>query len=454
MSRPFGVTAAFATAAAAFALSLTSVGCAADTSGDAEEVSEASEDELVATFDRTGKIDLAKTTRILLVGDSDDLGELPLYSATTRARRYAQLYPDQQIVLFVTKDVRDSRVAQTSATVVTQEPFGSVALADLRRLSASKLVSALDRFRRIASIDFFGHSSPFGALLEAEGDDRTLGAATPSNMAALKDNFARDTNPYVMFNGCNGAASVAPQLSKLWELPVSGALTGSNFQILMSDGRWYFNDEGFSPPGTRPMTKNDKSFGPGLTPACSAGACVRMKPQDSPYRGVWAHPEHGFQYGLGYYKFFCDYEDATNTCAKGMAESLYAFASVKPIDRRSSDADVKDVLADFFCTGSKDASWFDTCKAQLFASAASGAPFSPMRSANDYSHECDFKGCEQKLRCAMKDGAPQKRTCQWVSAACRPDQPASSCRVKNTKKQTTAKELAKYLEGHRLLRGS
>ena len=28
----------------------------------------------------------------------------------------------------------------------------------------------------------------------------------------LKDNFARDTNPYVTFNGCNGAAHVAPEL--------------------------------------------------------------------------------------------------------------------------------------------------------------------------------------------------------------------------------------------------
>ena len=247
-------------AALALLVPVFAVACASEVERDEAD---ATEDQLVASFDKTGKIDVAKTTHILLVGDSDELGELPLYAASTRARRYAQLYPNDQIVLFVTKDVSSSTVARTSATVVRQEPFGdAVALADLSRLTGPKLVAALDRFARIASIDFFGHSSPFGALLESSGDDRVLAPALPLNMAVLKDNFARDANPYVTFNGCNGAAHVAPELSRLWQLPVSGALTGSNFQELMSDGRWYFNDEGFSPPGMRKAAKNDRSFGP------------------------------------------------------------------------------------------------------------------------------------------------------------------------------------------------
>jgi len=429
--------------------------CAADSSDDSSaEATGGEEDELVATFDRTGRIDLTKTTHILLVGDSSHLGELPLWSATTRARRYAQLYPNDQIVLFVTKDVSTADLTQTGSTAVTREPFGSaVALADLRRLSAGNLVKAMDKFPRIASIDFFGHSSPFGALLESEGDGRVLAPGLPSNIGILKDNFARDTNPYVTLNGCNGAANTAPQLSKLWEVPISGALTGSNFQVLMSDGRWYFNDDGFSPPGTTEMRKNTLSFGPALSPSCSSGACMRMKPQDSPYRGVWANQDTGFQYGLGYYKFFCDFPDAA-ACTKGMAQSLYSFASIKPIDKTSSDADVKEVLADFFCNGTKDPAWFDGCRTNLFAAAAAGTAFSPMKSQNDYSHECSFTGCEQKLRCKEVNGAPQKGTCVWVNAACEANQSASSCRTKNTKKQTTNTEFKRYLEGHAMLRGS
>ena len=211
--------------------------CAAPTEGGEDEV-EASDDEIVATFDRSGKIDLSKTTRIMLIGDSSHLGELPLYSATTRARRYQQLYPNDQVVLFVTKDVKDARVAQTASTIVRDDANGGgLTVSDFSRLDATKLMAALDRFKRIAALEFFGHSSPFAALLEAEGDNRTLGNQPPANLGVLKDNFARDANPYVTLNGCNGAANVAPLLSKVWEVPVSGALTGSNFQELRSDGR-------------------------------------------------------------------------------------------------------------------------------------------------------------------------------------------------------------------------
>jgi hypothetical protein len=437
------------------ALALLSFPIAACATDVAEEDTDASEDEVVATFDSRGQIDLNKTSRILLVGDSSHLGELPLWSATTKARRMAQLYPNDQIVLFITEDVRDSSLPSKGATVVRQEPFGSsVALSDLRRLTAPKLVAALQRFNRIAAIEFFGHSSPFGALLEDEGSNRVLNAGIPSNMAALKAKFARDANPYVALNGCNGGTTLAPELSKLWEVPVSGALTGSNFQALMSDGKWYPNDVGFYPPELTAKTTNDKSFGAQNAVACSKGACMRMKPQDSPYRGIWADPTTGFQYGLGYYKFFCNYNDTQNTCAKGMATSLYAFPSTRPIDKNSSDADFKEVVADFLCNTAKDGTWFDQCKTQLFAAAANNAAFSSMKSANDYSLECDFAKCEQKFRCTMVDGAPQKKSCAWVSSTCRADQSLASCRPKNTTKQTTVRELKKYLEGHALLRGS
>jgi hypothetical protein len=438
-----------------FALALLTLPIAACAAVDSSEDTDASEDEIVATFDSQGRIDLNKTSRILLVGDSDHLGELPLWSALGKARRMAQLYPNDQVVLFITKDVREADLANKGTSVVRQEPFGNgIALSDFRKLTTTKLVGALGRFQRIAAIEFFGHSSPFGALLEAEGDDRVLNTQIPANIAGLKSKFARDANPYVAFNGCNGGATLAPELSKVWEVPVSGALTGSNFQVLMSDGKWYPNDVGFYPPELTAKRSNDQSYGAQNAVSCSKGACVRMKPQDSPYRGIWADPNTGFQYGLGYYKFFCNYNDAQNTCAKGMAASLYTFPSTKPIDKNASDADFKDVVADFLCNTSKDGTWFDQCKTQLFAAAAQNAPFSSMKSANDYSLECDFAKCEQKFRCKMEGGVAQKKSCAWVNATCRADQSLESCRTKNTSKQTTVRELKKYLEGHALLRGS
>jgi len=441
----------FAFASMVMAVLLASIGCTAAT--EEEDDTSASEDKVVATID--GKnIDLKKTSRILLIGDSHQLEDLPLRSATTKARRYAQLYPDDQVVLFITKEASESDIARTGAKIVTRESFGDVKLSDLSTLESDKLIAALHKFKRIGSIDFFGHSSPWGALLESDGDNRTLGASTPGNLALLKDNFARDVSPYVMLHGCNGGVTAAAALSKAWQVPVGGALTGSNFQTLRSDGRWYFNDEGFFPPATVDVTANNKSFGPEVTPACASGACVRMKPQDSPYRGVWANPDTGFQFALSYYKFFCNYTDSGQTCAKGMARSLHGFASTRPIDARSSDEDIKEVLADFFCSSTADPAFFDSCKTNLFAAAAAKSAFSPMKSSNDYSLECDFAKCEQKFRCETLNGQPQKKTCVWVDAGCSNDTPAASCRSKNTKKQTTNRELARYLEGLKALRGN
>jgi hypothetical protein len=77
-----------------------------------------------------------------------------------------------------------------------------------------------------------------------------------------------------------------------------------------------------------------------------------------------------------------------------------------------------------------------------------------MRYGTDYTHECDFSSCQQKLRCTQVDGAPQYGTCVWVSHTCTDDQASSDCRPKNTSPHTTVRELAKYLEGHRALQGN
>jgi hypothetical protein len=432
-----------------FALLASTAACASEAP---DTAADSTSDELVASFHRQGITDLSKTTRLLLVGDSDELDTLPLHAATTTARRYVQLYPNDQIIVFVTKGVSAAAVTAAGATVIRREGLGEATIADLSTLTADKLIAAMHRFTSIASIDFFGHSSPFGALLEGSGDGRVLSPDISPEVASLADNFARDKNPYVTLNGCNGGVHTAPKLSRLWRVPVSGALTASNFEVPMSDGRWYPNDPGRAPEGVTKVERNTVSFG-AEAPACADGACVRMKPENAPYFGVWSQPE-GFQYGLNYYKFFCDFDDADERCAKGMATSLLALPSTKAIDAKSPDADVREVLADFFCNASSDATWFDQCKEGLFAAAAAGTPFSPMKGANDHSLECSFSGCTQKFRCDLVDGSPQKGSCAWVSAECRESQAKTACKPKNPIMQTTNHEVNRYLRGFELLRAN
>lgn len=441
MKRTFWTTGCVALASAVFACG----GESAPTAG--ENAAAGTEDELVATFDQEGNIDLARRTRVLLVGDSDKLAASPLHAATTKARRYAELYPNDQIVLFTTQDVSEAELTRAGAELVENEPFGTVRVTDLTRLSTANLVAALDRFAKIASLDFYGHSSPFGLLLESKpGEGRVV---DPAAVGVLKNNFERAANPYVTLNGCNAGVSTAADLSRAWGVPVSGAMTASNFQELRTDGRFYRNDPASYPAGLKAASRNEVSYGD-AAPSCSNGACTRMRPDNYPYYGVWA-PEAGMQYGLNYYKFFCDFADR-DVCTKGMAASLHGQVSDHPVDASSSDAEVREALADYFCTREQDPAWFEQCKAGLFDSVDNGTAFSPMKIQNDYSLECDFKRCEQEFRCKMQGGVPEKHTCTWLSANC-PSNISSpkECRAKNTKKRTTANEFAAYLEGHHKL---
>lgn len=422
---------------------------------DSEPTTASPEEALVAKFDHDAGIDLGRRTRIILVGDSHKLGTLPLYAGTTRARRYRELYPNDQIVLLVSEGVRDASVVKTGADLVQSGTFGDGGprVADLRRLDATQIVKALDRFQKIASIDFYGHSSPFGMLLESDGGGRTLSGDVPGSVGALADNFDHDANPYVAMHGCNGGVFTAPKLSKLWKVPVAGNLTASNFQELMSDGHWYFNDDGKFPASLQRASKNTVSY---ATPAaCDNGACVRMRPEDGPYYGVWSNPDTGFQYGLSFLKFFCAYDDANSTCAKGMAQSLYGSVSDVRVDAQATDEQLRDALAEFFCARDDDESWFSTCKANLLRAVDEDLPFSPMRRATERSLECDFTGCTgTEFRCTTVSGGPQQGTCAWVSAGCPKDASPSRCRTPNDKLRTTVNEFKRYVDGHRLLRGS
>jgi hypothetical protein len=430
--------------AAFLALALPALACTAEPVDDAES----SEDDLVASFDKSGKVDLAKPTHILLVGDSDKLGSMPLYAALGRGRRYTQLYPNDQVVLFVTQDVKATDVTGTGTTVLKDEPFGDVKLADLSRLSADKLVAAMERFGKIESIDFFGHSSPFGALTESSGDNRTLNTWAPG-FAGLADNFDRSRTPYMTLNGCNGGIETAPKLSKLLKIPVSGALTGSNFQELFDDGNFYIGDDGFFPSTLKRASINTKSFT--ANAGCWRGACVRMKPQDAPYRGVWARPDTGFQYYLNHYTFFCNYDDPQKTCEKGMTASLYAFLSSKPISAASPESDVKEVLADFFCTRSTDPTWFSRCRAGLEAAVANNTPFTSNRTAAGKVLDCDRAGCTQEFRCDKVADVPQKKSCVFVQKGCTKTDP-SLCAAPNAAPKTTVAQYKAYLAGHALLK--
>ena len=122
-------------------------------------------------------------------------------------------------------------------------------------------------FKTIASFDFYGHSSPWAVKLAKKN-----GTITPkSHKSALEKLIPHFTKyAYATLNGCNGGFQLAPRLSAVWKIPVSGSLTSTKFERLQKDGFYKKSDR----TDSEKLRSNTLSFKEPLD--CSKGVCWRF----------------------------------------------------------------------------------------------------------------------------------------------------------------------------------
>lgn len=313
---------------------------------------------IVATFNQNN-IDINKPVHIIVIGYSDGLGTNLIQSAVTRANRYRAMDPSAQI-LFLAKPEVDNRTDDRTA----MERFGiRVIEADNEALTGQRLHDEMRQYPHIASFDFFGHSTPWG-INTSDPESRWSTKNNP-DFTSLRANFTKDA--YATLNGCNAGLLLASVLARDWGIPVSGALTGSNFERLWSNGHWYTaSDDGHPGEGSW-ATRNAVSYPTPQDCSTSGGSCFRMRPQNSPYSGYWSGKDGtSFGTGLGFYKTFCFLDVAE--CERRMAISLFAFPSVKPLTASSSQVDYETVLLDFLCPHDPDGSQRRQCASGIRAS--------------------------------------------------------------------------------------
>jgi len=381
-------------------------------------------DGIVATLDAAG-IDPAVTTHLLVIGYSHGQGTQFAKAAMARALRYRELYPDHQVVFFGAVEAGGT---QSDAQVMTA--LGAKVISDNpdEKFYDVTLLERMQAFSSLASFDFYGHSSPWAIGVEATGP--RLGTDSSADLTMVRGSFTPDA--YATLNGCNAGRVIAPVLSEAWQIPVSGALTGSNFQALHSDGKWYSNDPGRA-PSTKWATVNDRSF---ATPiACSKGACLRLKPENAPYHGYWGD----FEAGLGHYEFFCNYTNDAGDCGRRMALSLISSVSVEPLSLDSAREAFENAVLDWLCPNDASSTRFDACRNQLRESALTASGYS---SFQGIPMECTDAGCDIAMNCDDNgSGAPKPGTCSdHVSEASAP--------------MAQIREYQRYMAGFDALQGS
>lgn len=331
-------------------------------------------------------MDPHKKTHIIVVGsavkeDSDQFFQ----SGLSRAQRYKDLWPEDQVVIMSGPDVKGM-----SDEEVFKKYKIPVVKAVNTKFTAPLLLNEMEQFDQIASFDFYGHASPW-AMIIGKNNAPFDPSAHYDRLRAMRWRFVG--NAYATLNACNAGFLLAPDLSQGLGIPVSGSLAGSYFERIESDGHWYKEEDQTS---YQKVSHNSISFKDKAS--CGTGLCTRMKSARTYYNSYWGDFNAG---GLSFDKFFCNYENSRDgRCEKGMAMSLLAYPSVKPIDLDSDYEDIKDVVYDWLCSTGNTRSYYEKCRYGIEAALERGDLEYQVFPGNEL--KCDFMSCNSKIVCKYK----------------------------------------------------
>jgi len=332
------------------------------------------------THFKGGEINYDRPTRLLIAGGGDDLGTQFQEVAKSKALKYQELNPDYQIV-FITAEEK----GLNNIGILKNWGF-NLQVEKRSSFDGDAFLDEAVKFKKIASIDIFSHSSAqYGIHLDGKANRLTLNT---KGVERLKGHFIKDA--YAYLHGCNTGFNLAPFLSKAWEIPAAGSMTSTNFQKLHNDGNFYLTEEGFY-PNTDWATVNDLSFA--SSQSCKAGTCLRLKPDNQPYVGFWGEYRDG---GLPFYKFFC-IKNSGQDCKSVMAKSLLSFVGTSSLKTSSTLPEYKKVVVDFLCPISAKRELRRECEESLESALVTGD-----ETYNPFSRplvECNFEGCKAEIVC-------------------------------------------------------
>lgn len=376
---------------------------------------------LVVPYNRE-VLDKTVRTHFVITSRGGSLGMTPQLSALTRAAKLKEVYPADQVVLLLHDE--------TSGNLDwIKKRVSNAAYRVQAKFDPQHLFDELEPYTSIVSIHTYGHGAiPEGVFLGAVGEHDIRWYVTDKNPKRIIGHFTPDA--FVTLNGCNDGHAMASRLSYLWKLPVSGALTGTHFEVLMPDGRFsMMTDE-----------KNWAKSHMGLFAdgsECVRG-CVRMRPDNAPYT---AGHYGTYRQGLGFYKFFC-VGISENDCLRGMARSLISTVTVPGLSAKPTFEQYAQAAREWLCpTGSRAVQM--ACEQRLTAvqtTLAMGLQLSDVERIytpfSGPSHQCDFIGCYANRECLK---STKTLACAEQSAP----PPTSS---------TFVDEYMNYLKGYRLLK--
>lgn len=322
--------------------------------------------------------------RVIVIGRGKEMGRQFAKAAMGKAFRLREFDSTRPVVII---SIREDG---NSSDKTFFQRFGvNLFRFDDSLLSGKVLVQELKKLGPIASLEFYSHSGwEVGPGLE--GGDYRFNLGT-DDVESLGARFTR--NAYVMIHGCNSGYKIAPGLSKMWNgIPVAGSLTATDFQQFHTDNVWYHQNPGEYPSRGDWASSNQTTYESLVSCNEPTNPCYRMKPDNSPYSGVWGV----FKTGLGFYKWSCaNGED--DTCRRGVREAVLSSVSVLPGRESSSFEEYKTLTKDWMCANSAFGTERNECLANIDQAYATGN--STYTSFRGNSLDCSLTGCAYEYDC-------------------------------------------------------
>lgn len=322
-----------------------------------------------------------QATDIFVIGYAGEVGTQFVAVAMTRAYKILERYPHHRMVFLYALDKNAARDRQ----VVERIPQVKLRESNSSPLTMNRVIQELSQHRNITSLHLVGHSSAIHGF-GLQKDQRFT--SDYSRLIGVKRNFA--PGAYVYLHGCNTGFTSATSLSEIWELPVLGSLTSTDFQQLHQDGQWYWNNRGQYPARGGWRATNGVSFN--AEKPCNTMACHRLKANNHPYSGGWGNYETGLPFFKAFCRFNINNSRAYERCARGVWESILTWPSITSLNKRLNRQDYQEVVKDFLCPKLDGRSIDQTCRNVLDQGVRSGSvPTQKFFWGNQPT--CSLQGC-------------------------------------------------------------
>lgn len=286
-------------------------------------------------------------THIVVGGQGNDLSYLPQVAAATHALRLQSQFPQEQVIFISPDEHHYDRPGENKRLLMQMGMTRNEAAIQVRQgyLTGTSFIQIVSQFTKIVSLSFHGHNAvPRGFFL-----DRNWNLAGDANEVRLlpQDPLAKllvghfESDATVHFFACNAGWVQASYFSRVWGIPVFGALTGTHFEGLLPSGDFVTLNPSLAMTRARSVWTQTGGDGD------STFGFFRMRPDGGNYGGHYGKYSAGFPH----YKLFCGNLEE-RLCYQIAVKSLWRLPlTLKELSLLETRAGFRKFMIDWMCPG-------------------------------------------------------------------------------------------------------